>query len=557
MVSEFVFHNPSDGWRKLILKLIGSVAISPSLILGLQAITLAESGKNRQAQLPDLTQENIVSDDNQQQQLELFFNPQSDFKVAEDIDDNQLTVITPATGKSWLANNLDRANLITTNYIASTVIVNSPSSTVEEPEKSHSPQPNLAGISGNPAASNMVVGTGDLGRWIGLDENSPFRLGGIFMGNVSQQISSGNQPGSTDFNGALILGLGIDLEKAVGWKNAFFEVEGLQYNGQPVNFAAGSVQGYNSIEAGPPLNRTELYQLWLNQTFLDNRLSFRVGKLIPSMNFGYVGRPFVTQTNPQLFTSTTGLIYTPVFVGPAMLGFIPGYYNSAFGLYGSWKSWGGPGDNPATPNGWYAQAGIYDGREAQGVQTGLTWPNFSGALFSVAEVGGTWTPYADDPAIGWGSVAVGGWRQSGPLTAPGGAFEAQTGGMYAYLVQKLGKFRDSKDQNGIVGFVQGGWNSSSTALMHSSLGFGLTFIAPFGDRPLDSYGFGFSWARLNANPLAGYGFNSYETMIQLYAQYHLVGNLFIQPVLTVLPTPGSGGAGAPSVSGTVQLTFPF
>ncbi|WP_223341784.1 carbohydrate porin [Synechocystis sp. PCC 7339] len=415
----------------------------------------------------------------------------------------------------------------------------------------------MAGISGNPAASNMLVGTGQLGAWLGLNEDSPFRIGGIFMGNVSQQISGGNQPGSLDFNGALILGVGIDLEKAVGWKNAFFEVEGLQYNGQPVNFVAGSAQGYNSLQATAPLSRTELYQLWLNQTFLDNRISLRIGKLIPSMNFGYVGRPFVTQTDPQLFTSTTGLLYTPVFVGPAMLGFIPGYYNSAFGLYGAWKSWGGPGDNPATPNGWYGQAGIYDGRGAEGVQTGLVWLNFSGPLFKVAEVGGTWTPYADAPEIGWGSVAVGGWRQSGPLTAPGGAFESQTGGMYAYLVQKLGKFRETKDQNGIVGFVQGGWNSSSTALMHSSFGFGLTFIAPFGDRPLDSYGFGFSWARLNANPLAGYGFNSYETMLQFYAQYHLVGNLFIQPVLTVLPTPGAMGATSSSLSGTVQLTFPF
>ncbi|MCT0252516.1 MULTISPECIES: carbohydrate porin [unclassified Synechocystis] len=556
MVSKFVFHNPSDGWRKLISKLICSVAISPSLIFGLQPIVLAESGQNKQSQLLDLIQEDVVNDDKQQQQLELFFDPQSDFKITKDIEGDRLTPITIATGKNWLANNPNYDNLTGTNYRTPTKIVNS-NHPKEEAEKSHSQLQTMAGISGNPAASNMLVGTGDLGRWLGLDENSPFRLGGVFMGNVSQQISGGNQPGSTDFNGALILGLGIDLEKAVGWKNAFFEVEGLQYNGQPVNFAAGSVQGYNSVEAGPPLNRTELYQLWLNQTFLDNRLSFRVGKLIPSMNFGYVGRPFVTQTNPQLFTSTTGLIYTPAFVGPAMLGFIPGYYNSAFGLYGSWKSWGGPGDNPATPNGWYAQAGIYDGRGAQGVQTGLVWPNFSGPLFKVAEVGGTWTPYADAPEIGWGSVAVGGWRQSGPLTAPGGAFETQTGGIYGYLVQKLGKFRDSEDQNGIVGFVQGGWNSSNTALIHSSLGFGLTFIAPFGDRPLDSYGFGFSWARLNANPLAGYGFNSYETMVQFYAQYHLVGNLFIQPVLTVLPTPGSVGASGPSVSGTVQLTFPF
>lgn len=555
MVTQYFLQNPCCPWLKVSL-MVWTLAIAPGIFIGSQSIVWAGDISNEEKKIS--TSPPIPSIHNQKQNLEIFLDQASDVQLSESHEIDRLTILTPATIKHWQENSLDYGNLVASNFIVPEEISSS-TNPLETPKPSQGKTPRkiMVGISGNPAASNMLVGTGQLGSWLGLPEDSPLRLGGIFMGNVSQQISGGNQPGSTDLNGALILGLGIDLEKAVGWKNAFFEVEGLQYNGQPVNLAAGSVQGYNSIEAGPPLNRTELYQLWLNQTFLDDRLSFRIGKLIPSMNFGYVGRPFVTQTDPQLFTSTTGLLYTPVFVGPAMLGFIPGYYNSAFGLYGAWKSWGGPGDNPATPNGWYAQAGIYDGRGAQGVQTGLVWPNFSGPLFKVAEIGGTWTPYADAPEVGWGSVAVGGWRQSGPLTAPGGAFESQTGGMYAYLVQKLGKFRETKDQNGIVGFVQGGWNSSSTALMHSSFGFGLTFIAPFGDRPLDSYGFGFSWARLNANPLAGYGFNSYETMLQFYAQYHLVGNLFIQPVLTVLPTPGVMGATGPSISGTVQLTFPF
>ncbi|MBD2655067.1 carbohydrate porin [Synechocystis sp. FACHB-383] len=555
MVTQYFLQNPCCPLLKVNL-MAWILAIAPGIFMGSQSIVWAGTISNGEKEISTLSALPFIH--NQKQKLEIFLDQTSDFQLSESHEIDRLTVLTPAMIKQWSEDSLDYDNLVADDFIVPEEISSStnPLETLK-PAHSKSPRKIMVGISGNPAASNMLVGTGELGRWLGLPEDSPLRLGGIFMGNISQQISGGNQPGSTDLNGALILGLGIDLEKAVGWKNAFFEVEGLQYNGQPVNLAAGSVQGYNSIEAGPPLNRTELYQLWLNQTFLDDRLSFRVGKLIPSMNFGYVGRPFVTQTDPQLFTSTTGLLYTPVFVGPAMLGFIPGYYNSAFGLYGAWKSWGGPGDNPATPNGWYGQAGIYDGRGAQGVQTGLVWPNFSGPLFKVAEIGGTWTPYADAPEVGWGSVAVGGWRQSGPLTAPGGAFESQTGGMYAYLVQKLGKFRETKDQNGVVGFVQGGWNSSSTALMHSSFGFGLTFIAPFGDRPLDSYGFGFSWARLNANPLAGYGFNSYETMLQFYAQYHLVGNLFIQPVLTVLPTPGVMGATGPSISGTVQLTFPF
>lgn len=36
-----------------------------------------------------------------------------------------------------------------------------------------------------------------------------------------------------------------------------------------------------------------------------------------------------------------------------MLGFIFGYYNLVFGLYGLWKFWGVFGDNFVIFNGWY------------------------------------------------------------------------------------------------------------------------------------------------------------------------------------------------------------
>lgn len=482
------------------------------------------------------------------------FTQSKDFSITKDL------LIEPFNGEEIIDNKQDKLIIYSysSDYFADLPLLNPQALPPEEEEA----KPILASkqkrlFSGNPAASDSIVGTGELGKWLGLGEDSPVRIGGIFLGNITQQISGGTDSGTTSFNGSAILGLGIDLEKAMAWPGAFFEVEVLQFNGQPVNQTAGSVQGINSLEATSPLSRTELYQLWLNQTFNDGRISFRVGKLIPSMNFGSVVRPLITQTNPQLFPSTTSLMYTPVFVSPSMLGFIPGYYNSAFGIYGSWNSWGTSFENGTDAHGWYVQAGLYDGRGAQGVQTGLVGPDFSGALFEVIEVGGAWSQFPGISNLGVGSLAVGAWHQSGPLTAPGGATEAGTGGIYGYLVQKLGTFRDDPNINGVMGFLQGGWNNSSTAIMNASVGFGLTFIAPFADRPLDSYGLGFSWAELNDSPAAGYGFNSYETMIQFYGQYHLFSNYFLQPVITILPTPGIKGATSPSISAALQLVVPF
>ena len=47
----------------------------------------------------------------------------------------------------------------------------------------------------------------------------------------------------------------------------------------------------------------------------------------------------------------------------------------------------------------------------------------------------------------------------------------------------------------------------------------------------------------------------HDLLIQAYAQFQLVGNLFLEPVITTLPVVGFGKA--PSVSATLQLTAVF
>jgi len=46
-------------------------------------------------------------------------------------------------------------------------------------------------ISGNPAATNVEVGTGQLGQWIGIPKDSGLRLGGVFVTDVNWLISGG------------------------------------------------------------------------------------------------------------------------------------------------------------------------------------------------------------------------------------------------------------------------------------------------------------------------------------------------------------------------------
>src|SRR5271165_7685341 len=187
-------------------------------------------------------------------------------------------------------------------------------------------------ITGNPAAENELPGTGLAGRLLHLPEDSGLRLGGLWLVDTNGLISGGAQPGKWSWNSALIIGANFDAEKLLDWKGASFGIQFLQFNGQNTNGQAGSVQGYNSLPGAEPLDRSELYQLWYRQTLFDDKIIFRIGKTIPTYDFNNVARPVPTQDEALSIPAVTGLLYTPVFVNPTLLGAIGGYYNSVYGV---------------------------------------------------------------------------------------------------------------------------------------------------------------------------------------------------------------------------------
>ncbi len=405
------------------------------------------------------------------------------------------------------------------------------------------------GVSGNPINTLHFMGTGQLGQWLGLPADGALRIGGVAVGTGTPQLGGGSGGGAFSWAGFVALELSLDLEKAIGWNGAKLSVAGLQYNVQPVNQRAGSVQGVNSTDAVGPNNRTELYNYLFSQNLFEDQFQLVVGKLIPTISFGNATAPDPSAQNRNYdIPSLTGLSYTPVFVVPTMLGRIPGYPDSALGL-----------TTTLAPNVFkgraYVTAGVFDGRLGAGeAWTGLVAPSLKGPLFSVAQVGTAWRL---GPRQAPGQLFIGGWHQAGPLGSPGGLRETSAGGVYGQVSQRLTSFRYGQDSSGLNVFVQAGWSPSVTNLINSSIGGGLTVLAPFASRPRDSYGVGLSWARLNDRTGAGYGFNPSELMLQAYAQFHLVNNLFLQPVITTLPLVGVAGGSAPSVSATLQLTALF
>jgi porin len=415
------------------------------------------------------------------------------------------------------------------------------------------------GISGSPARVEAIPGTGELGEWLGIPADSAWRLGGIWLGNASAQLGGGlnveNDPGLAQ---QILLNLHLDLEKFVGWKGARVWVQALQVNANKASYRSGSLQGSNSTLTPPPFDRTELYDYAFAQSLFDDQATLLLGKLIPSIDFANVVIPIsVNKKSLYSLPSITSLTYTPPYAMPTLLGRLPGYPNSALGasINLNPKLW-----NKSS----YLKFGIFDGRGGSGIspamQTGMALPSLSGPLFLIGELGSTWRIGSK---LKPGAMGIGLWRQGGPLSICSEKSTAsclnETNAYGAYLIaqQRLINFRYPKDGSGISGFLQFGWSPANTNLFASSVGGGLSIFAPMKSRPLDSFGLGVSWAKINNQAFLYDQLNDSELMVQAYAQLHLAGNIYLTPSITVLPLVGKKEAAAPSTSALMQLVFLF
>ena len=389
---------------------------------------------------------------------------------------------------------------------------------------------------------NVTAGTGALGGALGLAPDSGLRLGGVLVSNGNVLLSGGKNQGATSSNNLFLLDAQADLDTLAHIPGASIGIAGLRFDGQPTNQQAGTLTGYNGLSGLSPRDRTELYQLWWRQALLDDRLIVRIGKVVPTYDFGNVAAAVPVQDVNLRVPAVTGLLYTPAFVNPTMLGVLPGYYKAAYGI------------TVTLNKRFYTSLGVYDGNNARGEQTGPRGtPTFNSYQFQIGEAGTSWLLGADNLP---GSAALGVWDQTGTVSlsvSKPGPLISQNGthGAYAFASQRL--WRGNGDSRGMSGFVQAGANDSRTMLATGYLGFGVTAFGLMPGRPGDSFGAGIAWSWLNRN----LDLRASEILLQAYDQIHVVSSVFLQPTLTVSPEPGDKEARGPATAFTVQSTVAF
>lgn len=399
-------------------------------------------------------------------------------------------------------------------------------------------------VSSNSAAVNISTGTGALGKWLQVPEDAGIRLGGLWIGDTNALCHGGiTNPKPKKFAGInlLVLDLSVDTEKLCNLKNGLFGAQFLQLNGQDANLYAGAAQGYNSLVDPPPLNRSELYQLWYRHTFFDNRLLIRAGKSVPTYDFNNVIRPIATTDPTIAIPAVTSVIYTPIFVNSSMLGVLPGYYNSAWGI----TITGTPSKTS------YLSYGLYDGNLARGVQTGIkVGPTINNYSFQIAEGGYSWLIGKHKKP---GMFAFGAWHQTGKLSTTNGFTECGASGIYLFGTQRLWFKRPSIDKSGITLFYQFGINNSITLPFPTYVGFGLTAFALIPKRPDDTFGVGMALAWLNKRTFT----HETECILQGYYQAKFIKSSFLEAALTYIPQPGLPTSKQNTVAFTARIIALF
>jgi porin len=439
--------------------------------------------------------------------------------------------------RTWL--HRARALLVT----AVAVLISPPLQAGPAPANATEPTPDPA-IAANPAAVNIVAGSGWLGKSLGLQPDSGVFLGGVWVGNGNYLFAGGENPRTSSFNSLFVANLALDLAKLAHIPGAQFDVAFLNFAGQPSNREAGTVTGYNGLPGASPLTRSELYELWWRQSLFDDKFITRAGKSVPTYDFNNVTRALKTTAESLAIPAVTSLIYTPIFVNPTILGNLPGYYNSAYGA-----------TTTVAPNkSLYLSYGIYDGDLARGEQTGLSpTPRFDGYYFNIAELGAGWVLGSGRYP---GSAGIGGWDQTGTLrltSATPAISQNGTRGFYTFGSQRLWNLTADRSDGSVSGFFQFGTNDARTMLARKYFGVGLTGFHLIRGRPADAIGGGLAWSWLNQDR----GFRNDETLIQFYYQAQIVDNLYLQPVFTYVPNPGASPALKPAAIVTVQTTVLF
>lgn len=401
------------------------------------------------------------------------------------------------------------------------------------------------------AAANEIVR--DVVPWREDWEKRGITFTGQSTSDVFANTTGGASTGST-YNGMLLAAVSLDLEKAVGWKGASFESTWLWVYGQ--NISTQNVGNSLYTDGLGPATPFRCYQLWLQQEFLDDKVSLRAGVL-------GLDSEFVVSEAAELFINAT--------------------FGMPFLLINNFPS-GGPTYPMAAPAvrlavqpcNWLtfrtaiSQANPFS-PEVNEQNLAFNFGS-SGALLSLNEVAASWhdgTEYTGLP----GTAKAGFWVQSGPASSDAGgdpfaytspSSPAYGTGFYALLEQQLtspcrtmevkelqrwapyvrgaAERKKTLCREGLRSFARVGFSPQTYSVTSFYADGGLVYKGLLPGRKKDRVGVAFAYAQMGPDMGAqasdqGLPGASYEAIAEFSYSLVLTPNIAVQPDLQYVIRP--------------------
>jgi porin len=352
----------------------------------------------------------------------------------------------------------------------------------------------------------------------------------------------------TRYIGRLDLEVGIDLEKAVGWKGLKFFTNGYQIHGQSISeMNLGVLMPASFIEALPS---TRLFEIYLEQELLDDHLSLRVGQLSADSEFA------ISEATAALLNGSWGW---PSIIGTNLPEGGPSYPLASPGARIAF--------NPNDTLGFLV--GVFSGDPAGNCPIGelpqdcnpdgLLFPFTAPLLITEATL-----KYNQKQGELAGKLKVGAWRDFGSyppdsigsnglpigLTGVPGLDDDKNYGFYAILDQMIYRVPGKGDARGITLF-----GSAMTAPPEGNLiqhyfeaGFAINGLAD--ERPHDIFALGVIYAGVSSQVIDFYkseGFPvipSFESVLEASYTAEIIQGLYVQPDFQYFWNPG-GHVGEP------------
>lgn len=364
-------------------------------------------------------------------------------------------------------------------------------------------------------------------------------------------IGGGHQ--GLSYNGLTIAKLDVDLKKVVGWPGAEFFASAFDVHDHgPTRSLVGNLQVVSNIEATPSI---KLYDLWLDQSVFDKKLSIRLGQegandemmatayggLFLNSSFGFPGMPAAVlpsggpnypMATPfarvQLNASDNLTVLGAVYNGdPAPPGTgdpqIRDRNGAAFRLNGGALAFGEV---------WYSPDPSASVRLPTTYKLGM-W--YASNRFADQRLDNTGALLASPASSGMALNHTGDWA------------------FYGIIDQKIWQRPGSKDQ-GIGLFLQVMGGPSDRNLSNLFVEAGMNWLAPFTQRPDDTFGLAFAYlgispaARDFSRELVSFGratsaYAGNETVFEATYQATVTSWLTLQPDLQFVLNPGAGVPG--------------